>query len=64
MSKDNALQRIDSHEKHCRIMKKQTHDKIQKLEKQITREERILLEYMRDSITGMGVVSIVLLKDL
>ncbi len=54
MSKDNALQRIESHEKLCRIMQKQTHDKIQKLENQITRVERILLVSMGAVITGMG----------
>ena len=37
MPKDNALQKIESHEKLCRIMQKQTHDKISKLEKQINR---------------------------
>ena len=30
-SKDTALQKIDSHEKLCRIMQKQTHDKIHKI---------------------------------
>ncbi len=35
MTKDNALQRIDSHEKLCRIMQKQTHDKIHKLENKL-----------------------------
>ena len=30
MAKDNALQRIDSHEKLCRIMQKQTHDYLAK----------------------------------
>jgi hypothetical protein len=31
MKKDNALQKIESHEKLCRIMQKQTYDKIHKL---------------------------------
>ena len=35
MAKDNALQKIESHEKLCRIMQKQTHDKIHKIEHQI-----------------------------
>ena len=35
MAKSNALQRIDSHEKLCRIMQKQTHDKIHIIEHQI-----------------------------
>ena len=43
MPKTDALQRIDSHEKLCRIMQKQTHDKILKLEQQINRVESILL---------------------
>ena len=64
MSKDNALQRIDSHEKLCRIMQKQTHDNIQKLEIQITRVERILLVSMGAVITGMGGVILVLLQKL
>ena len=42
MPKQDALQRIDSHEKLCRIMQKQTYDKIHKLEKQINRIESIL----------------------
>jgi hypothetical protein len=60
MTKDNALQRIDSHEKLCRIMQKQ----IQKLENQITRVERILLVSMGAVITGMGGVILVLLQKL
>jgi cell division protein FtsL len=64
MAKDNALQRIDSHEKLCRIMQKQTHDKIQKLENQITRVERILLVSMGAVISGMGGVILVLLQKL
>lgn len=40
---NNALQKIESHEKLCRIMQKQTHDKMHQLENQITRVERILL---------------------
>ena len=64
MAKDNALQRIDSHENLCRIMQKQTHDKIQKLENQITRVERILLVSMGAVITGMGGVILVLLQKL
>ena len=64
MTKDNALQRIDSHEKLCRIMQKQTHDKIHKLENQITRVERILLVSMGAVITGMGGVILILLEKL
>ena len=56
MPKDNAIQRIDSHEKLCRIMQKQTHDKILKLEKQINRVETILLITTGALITGMAYV--------
>ena len=41
--KDDAIQRIESHEKLCRIMQKQTYDRMQQLQGQITRIERILL---------------------
>ena len=58
MPKDNAIQRIDSHEKLCRIMQKQTHDKILKLEKQINRVESILLVSVGTLITGMAYVII------
>ena len=64
MPKDNALQKIESHEKLCRIMQKQTHDKIHKLEQQITRVDRILLVSMGAVITGMGGVIVVLLQKL
>ena len=56
MHKSNAIQRIDSHEKLCRIMQKQTHDKILKLEHQINRVESILLVSVGALITGMAYV--------
>ena len=54
MPRDNAIQRIDSHEKLCRIMQKQTHDKILKLEQQINRVESILLVSVGSLISGMA----------
>ena len=54
MKKDNALQKIESHEKLCRIMQKQTHDKILKLEQQINRVESILLVSVGALISGMA----------
>ena len=54
MPKTDALQRIDSHEKLCRIMQKQTHDKILKLERQINRVESILLVSVGTLISGMA----------
>jgi len=56
MAKTNALQKIESHEKLCRIMQKQTHDKMLKLETQINRIESILLVSVGALITGMAYV--------
>ena len=56
MAKNNALQKIESHEKLCRIMQKQTHDKILKLESQINRVESILLVSVGALISGMAYV--------
>ena len=53
-SKDTALQKIESHEKLCRIMQKQTHQKINKLEIQIDRIEKILLTCAGTLLIGMG----------
>ena len=52
----NALQKIEDHEKLCRIMQKQTHDKINKLERQINRVESILLVSTGALISGMAYV--------
>jgi len=52
----NALQKIESHEKLCRIMQKQTHDKILKIERQINRVESILLVSVGALISGMAYV--------
>ena len=54
MVKTDALQKIESHEKLCRIMQKQTHDKILKLEQQINRVESILLVSVGTLISGMA----------
>ena len=54
MAKYNAQQKIESHEKLCRIMQKQTHDKILKLETQINRIESILLVSVGALISGMA----------
>ena len=64
MPRDNELQRIESHEKLCRIMQKQTHDRINQLQTQITRIERILLVSVGALITGMGGVIVVLIQKL
>ena len=56
MARQDALQKIESHEKLCRIMQKQTHDKILKLEQQINRVESILLVSVGALISGMAYV--------
>ena len=61
MAKQNALQKIESHEKLCRIMQKQTHDKIHSIENQIHRIESILLVSVGALISGMGYVIFTLL---
>ena len=64
MAKDNALQKIESHEKLCRIMQKQTYERMNQLQTQITRIERILLVSMGSVMTGMAGVIIVLIQKL
>ena len=64
MPKDNALQKIESHEKLCRIMQKQTYERMNQLQTQITRIERILLVSMGAVMTGMGGVIVVLIQKL
>ena len=57
----NSIQKIEEHEKLCRIMQKQTHDKIHKLERQINRVESILLVSTGALISGMAYVIFALL---
>ena len=64
MPRDSALQKIESHEKLCRIMQKQTYERMNQLQTQITRIERILLVSMGSVMTGMGGVIVVLLQKL
>ena len=54
MAKNIALTKIELHEKLCRIMQKQTHDKIHSLEKQIDRIETILITSVGALIIGMA----------
>ena len=63
-NKNIALEKIESHEKLSRIMQKQTHDRINQLQNQITRIERILLVSMGSVMTGMAGVIIVLIQKL
>ena len=63
MPKQDALQKIESHEKLCRIMQKQTHDKILKLEQQINRVESILLVSVGALISGMAYLNFTLVSQ-
>ena len=63
-AKQDALQRIDSHEKLCRIMQKQTHDKILKLEQQINRVESILLVSVGTLVAGMASLIVMLITKI
>jgi hypothetical protein len=62
--KDLALEKIESHEKLCRIMQKQTHDKIHDLQSQINRIEKIFLVATGALMSGMAGVILVLLQKL
>jgi uncharacterized membrane protein YiaA len=59
----NALQKIEEHEKLCRIMQKQTHDKINKIENQISRLEKIVLVSAGMLIMGMANMIFMLLTN-
>ena len=54
MAKQNALQRVESHEKLCRIMQKLTHKKIHSIEERVKRLEKILITCTGVLITSMG----------
>ena len=54
MAKQNALQKIESHEKLCRIMQKLTHKKIHSMDERVKRLEKILLTCTGALITGMA----------
>ena len=61
--KKNALQKIEDHEKLCRIMQKQTHDKINRIETQISRLEKIVLVSAGMLIVGMANMIFMLLTN-
>jgi len=57
MARKSALQKIESHEKLCRIMQKQTFEQIKEMQDRIKR-----LEYW--IVGGMGAVLMILLTDI
>jgi hypothetical protein len=55
--RESAMSKIESHEKLCRIMQKQTFDQIKEMHARILRIEKIL-------ITGSGAIIIALLLNM
>ena len=43
MGRKSAIDRIDNHEKICRLMQKQTFDRIDKMDQRINRIEKIIV---------------------
>ena len=43
MARKSALDRIDNHEKICRLMQKQTFERIDKMDQRINRIEKIIV---------------------
>ena len=56
MAKRSALQKIEDHEKLCRIMQKQTFEQIKEMRERIKR-----IEYM--IVAGMGSIILALLMN-
>jgi|TARA_R100000900_G_scaffold4312_1_gene5456 lipopolysaccharide/colanic/teichoic acid biosynthesis glycosyltransferase len=56
MAKRSALQKIEAHEKLCRIMQKQTFEQIKEMRERIKR-----IEYM--IVAGMGSIILALLMN-
>ena len=43
MAKKSALQKIESHEKLCRIMQKQTFEQIKEIKERVSRMEKMIM---------------------
>jgi len=43
MTKKSALQKIEDHEKLCRIMQKQTFEQIKEIKERVTRMQRMIM---------------------
>ena len=43
MAKKSALQKIEDHEKLCRIMQKQTFEQIKEIKERVTRLEKMIM---------------------
>ena len=64
MPTTNALQKIESHEKLCRIMQKLTHKKIHQIEERIKRLEKIMISCAGALIAAMGFLIYTLLSHI
>jgi len=64
MSKNIALEKIESHEKLCRIMQKQTHQKITNIETEIKDIKKHMYYAMSALIGGMFTIIIILFEKL
>ena len=56
MARKSALDRIDNHEKICRLMQRQTFDRIDRMEQRINRIEKII-------VTGMFAIFLAVLSN-
>ena len=62
---DLAHQRITDHEKLCRIMQKQTHDKVEARRKDVNRIEKIIIGTSGFLLTSMlGIIVALLFRVL
>jgi|TARA_A100000171_G_C2054616_1_gene106885 hypothetical protein len=56
MPKKNALEKIENHEKICRLMQRQTFDRIDRMEARIARMEKFI-------IGGLGAILLAVLSN-
>ena len=64
MPKQDALQKIESHERLCRIMQRETHKKIHSIEERVKRLEKILLTCSGALIASMAFLIYTLISHL
>ena len=57
MDKKSALQKIEDHEKLCRIMQKQTFEQIKEIKERVSRMEKMIMG-------GGGAIILALLMDM
>jgi hypothetical protein len=57
MAKKSALQKIEDHEKLCRIMQKQTFEQIKEIKERVSRMEKMIMG-------GGGAIILALIMDM